>query len=313
VSAPNPHATAEQIEAAWSDPKLANILYHDWEAGTYDEKWSISFDQRCIDYAHDRFVHVAGNGGWPYAKSLELGGGTGFFTLNLKLAGVIDEGHVTDLSPGMVEVAQRNARGLGFEVQGRVADAERLPYDNDTFDIVIGHAVLHHIPDLDRAFAEILRVLKPGGRFVFAGEPTEHGDYLARRLSRFTWWAATRATRLPQLAAWRRPQQELDESSRAAALEAVVDIHTFAPDALEALARAAGAVDVRVATSELLASWFGWPVRTFECAVPREKLGLRWANFALKGWQRLSAVDQRLEGLVPRGLFYNAEITGLKP
>jgi ubiquinone/menaquinone biosynthesis C-methylase UbiE len=313
VSAPNPHATAEEVEAAWSDPKLANILYHDWEAGTYDEKWSISFDQRCIDYARDRFVHVAGNGGWPYAKSLELGCGTGFFTLNLKLAGVIDEGHVTDLSPGMVEVAQRNARGLGFEIEGRVADAERLPYDDDTFDIVIGHAVLHHIPDLDTAFTEILRVLKPGGRFVFAGEPTQHGDYVARRLSRFTWWAATRATRLPQLAGWRRPQAELDESSRAAALEAVVDIHTFAPDALEATARKAGAVDVRVATSELLASWFGWPIRTFECAVPREKLGMRWANFALKGWQRLSAVDERLEGLVPRGLFYNAEITGLKP
>ncbi len=42
------------------DPKLANILYHDWEAGTYDDKWSISFDERCIDYARDRFAHVAG-------------------------------------------------------------------------------------------------------------------------------------------------------------------------------------------------------------------------------------------------------------
>jgi ubiquinone/menaquinone biosynthesis C-methylase UbiE len=311
--APNPNASAEEVAAAWHDPKLANILYHDWEAGTYDEKWSISFDQRCIDYARDRFAHVAGTEGWPYLSSLELGCGTGFFTLNLKLAGVIDEGHVTDLSPGMVEVAQRNARGLGFEIEGRVADAERLPYDDNTFDIVIGHAVLHHIPDLDAAFAEIIRVLRPGGRFVFAGEPTEHGDVVARRLSRLTWWAATRATRLPGLAAWRRPQEELDESSRAAALEAVVDVHTFRPGRLAALARAAGAVDVQVATSELLASWFGWPVRTFECAVPKGKLGLRWANFALKGWQRLSAVDARLEGIVPSGLFYNAEITGVKP
>ncbi|MDT4903259.1 MAG: hypothetical protein QOH52_1275 [Pseudonocardiales bacterium] len=309
---PNPHATAEEVEAAWTDPKLANILYHDWEAGTYDEKWSISFDERCIDYARERFAHVAGTDGWPYATSLELGCGTGFFTLNLKLAGVIEQGHVTDLSPGMVEVAQRNARSLGFEVEGRVADAERLPYDDATFDIVIGHAVLHHIPDLHLAFSEILRVLKPGGRFVFAGEPTRHGDYVARKLSRFTWWAATNLTRLPQLAAWRRPQAELDKSSRAAALEAVVDIHTFVPDELETMARGAGATDVRVATSELLASWFGWPVRTFECAVPKDKLGLRWANFALKGWQRLSAIDARLEGAVPRGLFYNAEITGLK-
>ncbi len=307
------HASAEEVKAAWKDPKLANVLYHDWEASTYDEKWSISFDERCIDYARDRFAHVAGAGGWPYTRSLELGCGTGFFTLNLKLAGVIDECHVTDLSPGMVEVAQRNARALGFEVEGRVADAERLPYDDDSFDIVIGHAVLHHIPDLDQAFREILRVLKPGGRFVFAGEPTRHGDVLARQLSRFTWWATTRVTRLPQLATWRRPQVELDESSRAAALEAVVDIHTFVPDELEQQARRAGAADVRVVTSELLASWFGWPVRTFECAVPKDKLGPRWAYFAFVGWQRLSALDARLERVVPRGLFYNAEITGRKP
>jgi ubiquinone/menaquinone biosynthesis C-methylase UbiE len=313
TAAPKPTATAEQIEAAWHDPKLANVLYHDWEAGTYDEKWSISFDQRCIDYARDRFEHVAGRAGWPYGSSLELGCGTGFFTLNLKLAGVIGEGHVTDLSPGMVEVAQRNARSLGFEVEGRVADAERLPYDDDTFDIVIGHAVLHHIPDLDLAFRELLRVLKPGGRFVFAGEPTRHGDYVARRLSRFTWWATTKLTRLGPLSAWRRPQQELDESSRAAALESVVDIHTFVPTELATIARRAGAEHVHVRTSELFASWFGWPVRTFECAVPKDKLGMRWANFALKGWTSLSAVDAVLEHVVPKGLFYNAEITGLKP
>jgi ubiquinone/menaquinone biosynthesis C-methylase UbiE len=312
-SATQRHATAEEVEAAWKDPKLANVLYHNWEASTYDEKWSISFDERCINYARDRFAHVAGTGGWPYGKSLELGCGTGFFTLNLKLAGVIDECHVTDLSPGMVDVAQRNARGLGFEVSGRVADAERVPYEDDAFDIVIGHAVLHHIPDLDLTFQEILRVLKPGGRFVFAGEPTRHGDYVARRLSRFTWWATTRVTRVPRLSGWRRPQVELDESSRAAALEAVVDVHTFVPGELERLARRNGAIEVRVTTSELLASWFGWPVRTFECAVPKAKLGPRWAFFALNGWQRLAALDERLEGVVPRGLFYNAEITGRKP
>jgi len=313
VTAPNPHASAAEVAAAWDDPKLANILYHDWEAGTYDEKWSISFDERCIDYARDRFTHVAGRAGWPYRRSLELGCGTGFFTLNLKLAGVIDECHVTDLSPGMVEVAQRNARQLGFEVEGRVADAERLPYDDDTFDIVIGHAVLHHIPDVELALREVLRVLKPGGRFVFAGEPTRHGDVIARRLSRFTWWATTRATRLSALSAWRRPQEELDESSRAAALEAVVDLHTFPPAELAATARRAGASDVHVTTNELLAAWFGWPVRTFECAVPKGRLGMRWANFAMKGWTRLSAVDRVLERAVPKGWFYNAEITGFKP
>jgi ubiquinone/menaquinone biosynthesis C-methylase UbiE len=308
-------ATREMVEAAFRDPKLANVLYHDWEAGTYDEKWSISYDQRCIDYACDRFAHVAGREGWPYGTALELGSGTGFFLLNLKQGGVLERGHVTDLSPGMVEVAVRNARALGFDVEGRVADAESLPYDDEAFDLVVGHAVLHHIPDVELAMREVMRVLKPGGRFVFAGEPTQKGDWVARRLSRLTWWAASRATHLPPLREkWARPQHELEESSRAAALESVVDIHTFDPDRLAALCMRAGAIDVRTVTEELTASWFGWPVRTFEAAVRPGALGWGWAMFAYNGWMRLSWLDEHvLSRVVPDELFYNVCVTGTKP
>ncbi|MGH3862343.1 class I SAM-dependent methyltransferase [Actinokineospora sp.] len=311
---PNPHATAEQVEAAFSDPKLANVLYHDWEAGSYDEKWSISYDERCIDYATGRFKAVAGDKEWPYETAMELGSGTGFFLLNLMQGGVIKKGSVTDLSPGMVEVALRNAESLGLDVDGRVADAERIPYEDNSFDLVIGHAVLHHIPDIPAAFREIQRVLKPGGRFVFAGEPTKIGDRYARKLGQATWWLTTNVTKLSALSSWRRPQEELDESSRAAALEAVVDIHTFDPAELETQARAAGMVEVRAVTEEFAAALFGWPVRTFEAAVPREKLGFGWGMFAFKTWQRLSWLDERvLRKVLPRELFYNVLISGRKP
>ncbi|MDN5726996.1 MAG: class I SAM-dependent methyltransferase, partial [Propionibacteriales bacterium] len=294
-------ATAEQVEQAWQDNKLAQVLYHDWEAGTYDEKWSISFDQRCIDYARDRFTEVAGTTGWPYAKSLEIGAGTGFFTLNLIQAGVITEGHVSDISPGMVEAAKANAQRLGFTVEGRVADAETLPYEDDTFDLVVGHAVIHHIPDVEKAFREIRRVLKPGGRVVICGEPTKWGDFVARRLSRATWFAATNVTRLPVLRTWRRSQTELDESSRAAALEAVVDLHTFEPADLARTVRRAGLVGIDTVTDELTAAWVGWPIRTFECAVPEEKLGRGWRLFAYQTWLRLGRVDKILSRVVPPG------------
>jgi ubiquinone/menaquinone biosynthesis C-methylase UbiE len=307
-------ATPEEVAAAYADPKLANVLYHDWEAQTYDEKWSISYDERCIDYARDRFTTLAGTAGWPYPQVFEVGCGTGFFLLNLKQAGVVGEGHVTDISPKMVDVARRNAQSLGFEVEGRVADAESIPYPDESFDLVVGHAVLHHIPDVERSLREVLRVLRPGGRFLFAGEPTRYGDMIARRLSRLTWAATTRITRLPALAAWRRPQQELDESSRAAALEAVVDLHTFRPHNLRRMALAAGAIDVEVATEELTAAWFGWPARTFEYAVAQGRLGLPWALFCYRSWQRLAGFDSRvLARIVPQGLFYNALVTGIRP
>ena len=310
---PNPHASAEEVQAAYADPKLANVLYHDWEAGTYDEKWSISYDERCISYATERFKAVAGDLG-PYENAMELGSGTGFFLLNLMQGGVIKKGHVTDLSPGMVEVALRNARGLGLDVDGRVADAEGIPYEDESFDLVIGHAVLHHIPDVPAAMREVRRVLKPGGRFVFAGEPTKIGDKYARKLGQATWWLTTNATKVGPLRAWRKPQAELDESSRAAALEAVVDLHTFDPASLEDVCRSAGLVDVRAVTEEFAAALFGWPVRTFEAAVPREKLGFGWAMFAYRTWQRLTWLDERvLRKVLPRELFYNVLITGRKP
>ncbi len=311
---PNPSASADEVAEAWSDPKLANVLYHDWEAQTYDDKWSISFDERCITYARDRFVAVAGAAGWPYPTSLEVGCGTGFFTLNLKQAGVLGDAHVTDLSPGMVEATMENARRLGFEVQGRVADAERLPYPDETFDLVVGHAVIHHIPDVEEAFREMVRVLKPGGRFVICGEPTRYGDLVARKLSQATWWLATRATHLPGLRdTWARPQEELDESSRAAALEAVVDLHTFDPDTLARTAQRAGADHVHTVTEELTAAWFGWPVRTLEHAVNPDRLGWGWASFAYRSWQRLSVLDRWLRPLVPDELYYNVSITGVRP
>ncbi|TDE00419.1 class I SAM-dependent methyltransferase [Jiangella asiatica] len=308
-----PPASAEDVERAWNDTKLAQVLYHDWEAGSYDDKWSISFDERCISYARDRFSAVAGTDGWPYRRALEVGAGTGFFSLNLRQAGVLSDVTVTDISPGMVEAARRNASQLGFEIAGEVADAEGLPFDDASFDVVVGHAVIHHIPDVELAFREMLRVLRPGGRVVVCGEPTRYGDKVARALSRATWWATTRVTRLSALSGWARPQEELDASSRAAALEAVVDLHTFDPGELTALVGRAGFDDVYAVTEELTAAWFGWPVRTFEHAVNPERLGWGWAMFAYNSWLRLSAADRLLARVVPRELFYNLSVSAVRP
>jgi ubiquinone/menaquinone biosynthesis C-methylase UbiE len=304
-----------RMREAWADPKVANIVYHDWEASTYDEKWSISYDERCISYARDRYVHVAGDDGWPADRVLEIGAGTGFFTLNLMQAGLARSAVVTDISQGMVDVAVRNGRALGLDVTGQAADAEALPFADGEFDLVIGHAVLHHIPDLDLAFREIMRVLRPGGRFVFCGEPTAKGDLVARRLSTLTWWAAGRATRLPLLRdRYARTPEELAQSSEEARLEAVVDLHTFDPDQLARLAMRAGAIEVETVTEELTASWFGWPVRTLEAAVKPGSLGWNWAMFAYRTWMALDALDRSaLARIVPDEFFYNVSVTGVRP
>jgi ubiquinone/menaquinone biosynthesis C-methylase UbiE len=306
----------DRIDAAWADPKLANVVYHDWEASTYDDKWSISYDERCITYARDLFDETIGDEHFePAPSALEVGGGTGFFLLNLMQAGLAQTGTITDISAGMVAKAVSNGQALGLDVTGNVADVESMPFDDAQFDLVVGHAFLHHIPDVDAALREIVRVLKPGGRFVICGEPTSKGDFVARRLSRATWWATRQAATLPGVPrSWARSSEELEVSSREAALEAIVDLHTFDPDRLAAACMRAGAVDVRTSTQELTAAWFGWPVRTFEAAVRPGVLGWGWASFAYRTWQRLNTLDRVvLSRVVPDELFYNVCVTGVRP
>ena len=297
------------------DIKTKQIVYHDWESTHYDDKWHISFDERCISYALGRYLKAVPDGR-RYEKVLEVGCGTGFFLLNLAQAGVIGEAHCTDISEGMVDVCVMNGARLGIEVQGRVADAERLPYPDASFDMVIGHAVVHHLPDLDAAFGEFLRVLKPGGRLVIAGEPTRTGDRIANQFKRAarigvklaaTVLGADRILADPYSA---MPENEL----KAALLETEVDLHIFSPEDLEELARDAGFAQVRTETEELTANWFGWTTRTVEAMVGFDRLPFRYPWFAYLAWKRLYELDDKvLSKFVPKGLFYNAILTGVKP
>lgn len=293
------------------DPKHANTVYHDWESRTYDAKWSISFDERCISYAAGRFHKVVPEPR-TYDRALEIGTGTGFFLLNLAQAGVAGKLHVTDISPGMVAVCRRNGRGLGLAVNGVVADAEALPYADDSFDLVVGHAVVHHLPDVQAGFRELRRVLVPGGRMVIAGEPTQLGDAIANQFKR----AARIGVKLAAAVAGRdrviaeEHDHADDEDRAAAALEAEVDQHVFTPAELEDLACRAGFAQVRTVTEELTASWFGWTTRTVEAMVGVDRLPARYPWAAYRVWQGLFTFDDAVASrLVPKDVFYNCILT----
>src|SRR5881227_1441684 len=157
-----------------------NTRYHDVAAASYDSKWGIDFGAVGQAQVLGKLRKLIGpelDGG--YARALEIGAGTGYFSLNLLQAGVVGEATCTDISPGMVTALSANASRLGLTVRAARADAESLPFADESFDLVFGHAVLHHLPDLRKAFAEFHRVLRPGGRIAFAGEPSRVGDRLA--------------------------------------------------------------------------------------------------------------------------------------
>jgi ubiquinone/menaquinone biosynthesis C-methylase UbiE len=294
------------------DAKTANVLYHDAAAPTYDEKWAISFDHRSVSYVRERAERMLP--GRRYGRVLEVGCGTGFFLLNLWQAGFVEEPHGCDISSGMLEACRENARRLGCEIKLRTGEAERLPYGDGVFDLVVGHAFLHHVPEPVEALADMFRVLRPGGALLIAGEPTRLGDRIAGLAKGATWRAFQGVARSrPGLA---RPQAvpTTEEQLVLRDLEFAVDLHTFEPADVERWARDVGFHAVRTETEELVSGLFGWTVRTIEAAVRPGLLGERWAHFAYRNWLRLYRLDQALlYRFVPKRAFYNLLLYAERP
>ncbi|MCC5947901.1 MAG: class I SAM-dependent methyltransferase [Nitriliruptoraceae bacterium] len=315
----NDRSATAPVDPARLDIKSKQELYHDWEAASYEEKFSISYDQRCIDYARDRFRKVVPEGA-GFGSVLEVGAGTGFFLINLALGECLDGArlHATDISSKMLEVCRRNGEEHGLDIETRQGDAESLPYDDDSVDLVIGHAFIHHLPVPGTAIAEMYRVLKPGGTLVLAGEPTELGDKLSWMVKRTTYRAFRAVTAVPGLTRIRKPSIRESGGSEAdevlAGLEHEVDLHTFRPADVEKTARLVGFREVEVVTEELTANWFGWAVRTIEGSTAPGVLGARWAYGAFHGYLTLQRFDDEvLSRVVPREVFYNLILHARKP
>jgi len=99
-------------------------------------------------------------------KVLEVGFGMGTDLFQFASAGAEVSG--VDLSPRHLELARRRFSFFGLGADLQRADAENMPFDDGTFDLVYSIGVVHHTPDTQQALDEIRRVLKPGGRAVIA-------------------------------------------------------------------------------------------------------------------------------------------------
>jgi ubiquinone/menaquinone biosynthesis C-methylase UbiE len=296
--------SADQVRAV-------NVRYHDLAAAHYDSKWGISYDAVGQAQVAGKLRKALGAEPGHYPHALEIGAGTGYFGLNLVRAGIVDRLTSTDISPGMLDVLSGTASELGIEVDTAACEAAELPFEDESVDLVFGHAVLHHLPDLGGAFAEFERVLRPGGVVAFCGEPSHYGDRLASVPKRAAlavapaWRALMRAG---QRVNGHAHGQEEDQ------LEAFVDVHAFTPHDLAVRAQAAGLQRVRVSGEELAAGLFGWANRTLESTADPDQVPVAWRQYAYRGYLLLQRVDRSLlEPRLPAALFYNLLLSAHKP
>ena len=144
---------------------------------------------------HDKYsTNKMGFGNWIVSnykiekgmRVLELGCGTGDMWKNRnELIKSCSELILSDFSAGMLETSRCNV-GSFDNVEYKVIDIQEIPYEDESFDIVIANMMLYHIPDLDKALSEVRRVLKKCGHF-YCATYGEHGilEYLLKMFSEY--------------------------------------------------------------------------------------------------------------------------------
>jgi SAM-dependent methyltransferase len=153
----------EEVRRQWGNDPAGSDAAGDAKLGT-----PLSFRRveenryRLQPWMHDTF----GYADWAGKRVLEIGVGLGTDLLQFARAGADVTG--IDLTPRCIQLTTQRFEQEGLRSDLRVMDAERLDFLGGSFDCVYSFGVLHHTPAPGRAFAEIRRVLRPGGPFIGA-------------------------------------------------------------------------------------------------------------------------------------------------
>jgi SAM-dependent methyltransferase len=151
---------------------------------------------------HARFATDPGWGRWLFdrelgpapagARILELGCGpaTTLWGANLDRIDPSWRPTLADFSPGMIDAAREM---LGDRAEYVVADARELPFEDESFDVVLANHMLYHVAERPTAFVEIRRVLVPGGVFHAATNGYGHFEELRALVGRGLFWEHTEA------------------------------------------------------------------------------------------------------------------------
>lgn len=123
---------------------------------------------RFIEDRRDYWYHLIGEATQrhPQGKVLEVGCGAGWEAVRWAQAGM--EVHGIDLSDAALDLARKNLEHNNVTAELRWGNAEELPYEDDSFDIVASLGVLHQTQSTEKAVSEVYRVLRPGGEAMIS-------------------------------------------------------------------------------------------------------------------------------------------------
>ena len=148
------------------EPELQRrVQRYGWDRASthYENSW-----QNQLRPAHDELMSMSQCK--PGEQVLDIAAGTGLVSFRIAEAvGGAGKVLATDISDDMVNMGRSQAAGIGLKnIEFKRMGAEQLEVKNDSFDLVVCALGLMYVPELDKAFDEMYRVLKPGGRAACA-------------------------------------------------------------------------------------------------------------------------------------------------
>lgn len=121
-----------------------------------------------------------------YSRILELGCGTGdFWDKNINEINSKWDITLSDFSEAMIKSSRERLEKYGHNIKYKVIDAQDIPYDDESFDVVIARHMLYFIPDIEKALSEVNRVLVNGGLFYATTNSHEAMAELNELVGRF--------------------------------------------------------------------------------------------------------------------------------
>jgi ubiquinone/menaquinone biosynthesis C-methylase UbiE len=133
------------------------------------------FSTNKTDFSTWILSHIKQNHNEEKLSLLELGTGPANFWVKTKaLVPKAWQLSLSDLSIGMIEAAKEATKDFTNQIDYQVIDAQSIPFEDNSFDIIMANHMLYHVPNIDKAISEIRRVLKPDGRFYAATNGNEH-------------------------------------------------------------------------------------------------------------------------------------------
>jgi ubiquinone/menaquinone biosynthesis C-methylase UbiE len=175
-------AAKHEARRQWAHDPAGSIAVEDDGLGTPESFRKVEAHRYAEQpWMHETFHYARFRG----QRVLEIGVGLGTDHLQFARAGARLTG--IDLTQRCIDLTRARFAQQGLRSRLLQMDAERLDFDDDSFDVVYSFGVLHHTPSPERAFREVRRVLRPGGVFIGGLYNQQSAFYARVLLERLVW------------------------------------------------------------------------------------------------------------------------------